>query len=150
MGGAPPAYGGRPGQARRPDGPSAPRPSEPEPEPQPELESGPESDYAPAEVVLVSADLEERDSSYVAPEFEAVHEVEQSFAASFEVELASEGTVEIPIPEATEPPTVSVEGHTFAPPAEEDRAVDIGSESDDDSEDSDEGDAEDEGRRPAV
>lgn len=84
-----------------------------------ERETEREPGYASAEVVLVSADIEEPESSYVAPEFEAVHEVEQTFAASFEVELPSERTVEIPIPEATGPRTVSAEGHTFAPPGDE-------------------------------
>jgi len=92
-------------------------------EPMEPMETEAEPDYASTEVVLVSAEIEERESSYVAPEFEAVHEAGQSFAASFEVELASEGTVELPVPEPTEPRTaVSVEGHTFAPAGEDFRA----------------------------
>jgi ribonuclease E len=152
-GGPPTAYGGRPGQPRRPGGPGSPRPSEPVPlepieamEPmEPETEAEP--DYVSTEVVLVSAEIEERESSYVAPEFEAIHEVEQTFAASFEVELASEGTVEIPVPEATEPRTaVSVEGHTFAPAGDDlrgDEAVaadEIDDTDEDDADGADEGD----------
>lgn len=132
-GGPPPPYGGRPGQPpRRPGGPGSPRPSEPVPlEPIEAMEpiepgSDAEPDYASTEVVLVSAEIEERESSYIAPEFEAVHEVEQTFAASFEVELASEGTVELPVPEATAPLTaVSVEGHTFAPAGDDDLRADV-------------------------
>jgi len=91
---APPPYGGRPGQPRRPGGPSAPRPSEPlEPlEPAEPIEAfvdqpEPESDYATGEVVLVSAQIEEREAAYIAPDFEQLDQpafVASSESASFD------------------------------------------------------------------
>lgn len=74
----------------------------------------PEREYPTGEVLLVSADIEERESTYVAPEFEPVSEVDRSFAAAIDLELVTEEIVHLPVREASQPPARSTGVHVFA------------------------------------
>jgi hypothetical protein len=117
---AAPPYGGRPGQPRQPGGPSTPRPTEPieRIEPTEEVDEMPEvePDYAPGEVVLVSAEIEERESVYVAPEFEPVDETDRAYAAAIDLELVTDEIVQVPMSEAERQPTGAEGPHVFVEP----------------------------------
>jgi hypothetical protein len=75
-----------------------------------------ERDYIPGEVVLVSAEIEERESTYTAPELEPVCEADRQFAAGLDLELMTEEIVHIPVAAATAPetPALPTGGQLFA------------------------------------
>jgi hypothetical protein len=114
--GAPPMSGGRP-SVDRPMRPLPPRPEEP----LPPVEIEPvEGEYIPGEVVLVTAEFEEREPALTDPEFEPVCEADRQFVAAVDFELVTDEIVHIAVPETTPgaPPAAAAGTHLFAEASE--------------------------------
>ncbi len=77
-----------------------------------------EGEHIPGEVVLVTAEFEQREPAFTEPEFEPVCEADRQFAAAVDFELMTDEIVHIPVPEAATPPAPVTGGHVFAEPAE--------------------------------
>ncbi len=75
-----------------------------------------EREYMPGEIVLVRAEIEERESTYVAPEFEPVCEADRQFAAALNLEIVTDEIVHVPVAAAAdpEPAPLPTGGHLFA------------------------------------
>jgi hypothetical protein len=77
-----------------------------------------EGEHIPGEVVLVTAEFEQREPAFTEPEFEPVCEADRQFAAAVDFELMTDEIVHIPVPEAATPPAPVPGGHVFAEAAE--------------------------------
>jgi hypothetical protein len=77
-----------------------------------------EGEHIPGEVVLVTAEFEQREPAFTEPEFEPVCEADRQFAAVVDFELMTDEIVHIPVPEAATPLAPVTGGHVFAEAAE--------------------------------
>ncbi len=82
-----------------------------------------EGEHIPGEVVLVTAEFEQREPAFTEPEFEPVCEADRQFAAAVDFELMTDEIVHIPVPEAATLRAPATGGHVFAE-AEEPAAFD--------------------------